>query len=51
MALATKTESNEYDENYLAPENLPRGISQTSISKIADKSALDQSVSPWATIK
>ena len=53
MALATKTESNEYDENYIAPENLPRGISQTSTSKIADKSALDQSALSavsWAAI-
>ena len=53
MALATKTESNEYDENYIAPENLPLGISQTSTSKIADKSALDQSALSavsWAAI-
>ena len=53
MALAAKTESNEYDENYLAPENLPRGISQTSTSKLADKSALDQpalSAASWAAI-
>ena len=53
MALATKTESNEYDETYIALENLPRGISQTSTSKIADKSALDQSALSavsWAAI-
>lgn len=53
MALTTKTESNVYDENYLAPENLPRDISQKSTSKIADKSALDQpalSAVSWAAI-
>lgn len=53
MALATKTESNVYDENYHDPENLSRGISQTSTSKIADTSALDQSALSavsWAAI-
>ena len=48
MALVAKTESIAYDENYLAPENLARDISQTSTSKISDKSAL--SAVSWAAI-
>ena len=48
MALAAKIESNEYDENYLAPENLALDTSQTSTSKISDTSAL--SAVSWAAI-
>ena len=48
MALAAKTESNAYDKNYLAPENLALGALQTSTSKISDTSAL--SAVSWAVI-
>lgn len=53
MAIATEAEPNEYDEDFLAPENLApenltSGTSQTSISKISDKSAL--SAVSWAAI-
>ena len=48
MALAAKTESNAYDKNYLAPENLAHGALQTSTSKISDSSAL--SAVSWAAI-
>lgn len=48
MALAAKTESNAYDKNYLAPENLAHGALQTSTSKISDTSAL--SAVSWAAI-
>ncbi len=48
MALAAKTESNAYDKDYLAPENLAHGALQTSTSKISDTSAL--SAVSWAAI-
>ena len=48
MALAAKTESNAYDKNYLASENLALGALQTSTSKISDTAAL--SAVSWAAI-
>ena len=48
MALAAKIESNAYDENYLAPENLALDTLQTSTCKIPDTSAL--SAVSWAAI-
>ena len=48
MSLTAQIESNAYDENYHASENLALCDSQISTHKISDKSAL--SAVSWAAI-